>query len=148
MKRLLLFLLLCLALPVGAQSVPIESNDTGLLVTARIGERAVVLLVDTGAAFTHLDSRFLRLPRAKRTLRTMTGAGETNLLILEPVKLALAERTFDLESLDVDLAAHRKQCGCDVAGVLGLDVLRRFSAVTLDFEARTMILRRTEVATK
>lgn len=127
--------------------LPFESAEFGLLVRAEIKGpktpgRTVLLFVDTGASYTHLDARFLDLPHSSRSLRTMTGAGQTDLRVLEPVTLLFAERTFDLESLEVDLVAHRKLCSCDVAGVLGLDVLRGFGAVTLDFEAGTLTLRR------
>jgi len=137
-------------------TLPFASRETGLLVEVEISAPSarpsswravkVVLLLDTGAAFTHLDARYLKLPRSKRALEVATGSGSAELRILEPVKLELrsqnseVRKTFDIETLDVDLAAQRKQCGCEVAGVLGLDVLRRFARVTFDFQARELRL--------
>lgn len=144
MTRLRIFALLLVPIFIGTanaqETVPVELLDIGMLIRAEVNGRPVALLVDTGASFTHLDSKYLKLPRSKQKLRTVTGDGETELAALEPVILALAGRRFNIETLDVDLAALRKHCGCAVAGVLGMDVLRRFGSVTLDFAKQSLVL--------
>lgn len=151
MKRALQLALLCAltASAAGAQgeiTLPlVEPREFGLLVRAEVkgpktAARTVLFIVDTGASYTHLDARFLDLPRSARTLPVTTGAGETKLRVLEPVKLTISgvespksSRTFDIETLEINLSALRKHCGCPVAGALGLDVLSRFGSFTVDF---------------
>ncbi|MGH9817208.1 MAG: hypothetical protein ACRD6I_14130, partial [Candidatus Acidiferrales bacterium] len=105
--------------------------------------RTVLLFVDTGASYTHLDARFLDLPRSSRSLRIVGIAGAVDMKVLERVTLTLdgTAAAFDLQTVDVDLAKRRQWCKCDLAGVLGLDVLRRFASVTIDFEAGVLRLR-------
>lgn len=127
-----------------AVTLKMKTSDIGLLVIADVGGNPVLLFVDTGATYTHLDARYLKLPRSTRTLRTETITGGTDLRVLERVTLKLgdgsAARAFDLQTLDVDLSARRKWCKCDVAGVIGLDVLRRFAAFEVDFTGAALNL--------
>ncbi|MGH9796220.1 MAG: hypothetical protein ACRD5G_15750 [Candidatus Acidiferrales bacterium] len=146
-----LFLLaLAGAAAVCAQDEPVAlkmaTTDVGLLVTVDVNGKPVVMFIDTGASFTHLDARFLDLPRSSRSLRIHGVAGGADFRVLERVTLTLADsggagRAFDIQTLDVDLATRRKWCKCELAGVLGLDVLRRFASFTIDFEAGVLRLR-------
>lgn len=137
-------LLLVAAATVNAQepvSLPLEPSDLGVLAPVEIDGRRVFLLVDTGARLTHLDAKFLKLSTAKQSLRVRTQAGTVEMSLVEDVELRLGRKwKVNIQTYNINLADLRVHCGCDLAGVLGVDVLRLFAVIEFDFRAAVLNL--------
>lgn len=128
--------------------IPISFSDTTPTITATLDGISGTFLVDTGSSFgLALTSPFVAAHRITRTYRaTEAGAtgqglgGETYAQLARATSLTIGSNivTEPVMQLSTDtggtLASHA------YAGVIGIDVLRNFDAVTFDYAHRTLAL--------
>ncbi|MBA2664701.1 MAG: retropepsin-like domain-containing protein [Bradymonadaceae bacterium] len=118
----------------GAEAIrlPFERRAGAILVKARVQERDVYFMVDTGATFTTLTTSFAReagiSPRAQNpttVVRTANGNIATQFGII--ANLELGDRRHSRVSFIIcDSCGDERIEGRPLVGVLGLNVLRRY----------------------
>jgi len=117
-------------------TLPLERAGSLFFVEAKVNGRAALLLVDTGAERSILHDR---------TRNAVRGGYGTYQLQSADVTIQLGETFFAPRRVGLaDLSALRRKYRAaldrDFDGVLGMDVLREFDAVTFDFKARALRL--------
>ena len=147
LRRACVFLLLASAADMAcAQSIelPVRSDPEGqvVLVAATINGRSATLIFDTGASRTIVAHQFVGLK--KRDVHAARFAGGQPGLTGEGhwVEVTLmtgpAERKASVFVMNLDEVSRR--VGERVDGLLGLDFLRQFRSVTLDWQTHKLRL--------
>lgn len=110
-------------------------TDIGPLLSSEVSGKEAFLLLDTGARMTAVDTKFLGLRhKPKGSIRILGGNGVSELPVTPALRIRFGDRVAEMQTLDVDLAALREFCACQVAGILGLDLLRAYRGFHVDFE--------------
>ena len=125
-------LLLLLAAPVRAQShkVPFTLRDGKILIQVKLNGQPVTLKLDSGSTNTVFDAKFLKIPgTTKIQVRTASGPVEAS---RSDARLEIGDVAFVLPQA-VYLPNFASQGLVGSEGVIGLDVLRKFKRVTIDF---------------
>lgn len=96
-------------------------------------------ILDTGASTSTVDRRLVRrlgLPRTGQTARVTGVTGSAVVPVVRVTRWTLGGRPLRGRELTVtDIGDNR------IAGLLGSDELRRFGAVTVDFQRERLVLR-------
>jgi hypothetical protein len=56
--------------------------------------------------------------------------------------LQVGEEKISGQFIEIDLTGTRRECSCEVVGLLGMDVLSRYASVEIDFREGVVWLRR------
>jgi len=110
-------------------------NDASILIEANIEGQRRVLVLDTGARFTIINST----PKAKceASADVTTAFGPSTKFCAADVELALGNHQEHRLILFGPMPGFD---GTGVDGVLGMDVLRASQAIRIDFKAQTVTL--------
>jgi hypothetical protein len=121
-------------------SVPLEFDNGCRLPTVgvEVGAKKARFLVDTGASTTVVDPALLGIP-ASWVDKARLRLGEPGLSRLGDVTVIKTLRIGEYvrkrwRAKALDLSSVSANCGKKFDGILGIDVLREFSEVILDFE--------------
>jgi hypothetical protein len=121
MKTIAVVLLLALtARAVDSVRLPFESQRSLLLVSVTVNGQPKTLIFDTGAERTMIHERNASVER-QRTSVTLDG------------------KTFIVPVIFADLA-DMQIAKAKADGVLGQDIIRRFTVITIDYTAKTVTL--------
>ena len=126
-KSVVVLAILFASLAVQAQviEIPFTMNECNLpMAKTTIEGNKAFLIIDTGASFTRVDSRF----------RPMQVEGNISILFENKYR-ATVRASFDSYK---DL---RKLCGAG-DGIIGQDVLSSYHSITFDYAEKVLILRR------
>lgn len=142
-KRVALFLtaLLLLALPCLAQTaktyrVPFHTVNAIILLDAKVNGKTAVLILDTGAQDSMVDSKSVGFDPRQSKLHSTGVAGAEGTCVVREVELALEHyRWLNRKVCVIDLSDASKRLGTHIDGLIGQDVLREFSAVKIDYRA-------------
>ena len=124
-----------------AQTVlPLTEKNRTLFVTIKLNDKPAVFLLDTGARNSMVTPEALeRSPGASPASGAkLSGLGGSNISISEaPVQIEVVPHNVVYLHVGVaKLPDYMK--GCD--GLLGNDVLSKFSRILIDYKARTLIV--------
>jgi hypothetical protein len=97
-----------------------------LLVSARLGDRNILCLLDTGACLSALDVRWKSaVGKFRETRLLQTPAGATRVETFDWPKMTLGGQTLKSNAplASLDLEGLRRATNEDIRGILGMDVL-------------------------
>lgn len=144
MRRTILFLTLLLTtVPAAALELPFEVHRElgSIFVNARVNGRAGVLMVDTGAGSTWVSAALAGInPFALKRSHFMKDVGFMAHGVRTRGRLELGDWSETMRLGAADLTELSQRHGRRVDGIIGQDVLRRFSRVTIDFERKVLLL--------
>jgi hypothetical protein len=127
-----------------AAALPFElaERQNLILLTVGLEGRPAVFVLDTGAARTVVDATRLGMNVVDLSrARFANGPGVGGEAVWAKVSLRLGERRWMNRPVVVmDLADISARYGRRIDGLLGLDVLRQWGRVVIDFESRSLIL--------
>lgn len=128
----------------GAVELPfeLEKRHGAILVTLTVNGRPATLLVDTGAATTMISAELAGIDRFTLE-RSKFREGQTGLQAVGVWERATLQAGSWRASMDVgaiNLDEVTARYGRRIDGLLGQDVLRRFARITIDFEAKKLLL--------
>jgi hypothetical protein len=143
-----LLLVLVATLSLAAQQVELpfhtDSEHQVVLLEAAINGRPARLVLDTGASatiagqtFLGLRDRDLKQARFQDDQAGITGNGAWMDVKLQVGDIELKRRVFVMK-----LESVSERVGERVDGLLGLDVLRQFKRLTIDWERQKVVLER------
>jgi hypothetical protein len=117
-----------------------HASPSVLLVRARVNEKAVLLILDTGASNTVLSQELLGEKLGRSRFSTQ-GAGLHAQGRWTQATLELGGRTWrDRPVVAMNLAEVSRAYGRRIDGLIGQDLLSEFASVTIDFKARRLLL--------
>ncbi|HEY7369902.1 MAG TPA: retropepsin-like aspartic protease [Thermoanaerobaculia bacterium] len=117
-----------------------HASPSVLLVRARVNEKAVLLILDTGASNTVLSQELLGEKLARSRFSTQS-AGLHAQGRWTQATLELGGRTWrDRPVVAMNLAEVSRAYGRRIDGLIGQDLLSEFASVTIDFKARRLLL--------
>jgi hypothetical protein len=124
----------------GEHRVPVTARDGFVYVRAQVNGNRTILLLDTGAALTTFN--FKLVPTQKGDSRIIINMAKGSVLAFRlPVGFTLGESNVREEHCSFHQEAIVGDFNFGAAdGVIGLDVLSSFKAVTLDFKNSVLIL--------
>jgi len=126
-------------------SVPLEVDGQfgSLLVRMEVNGKTAVFLVDTGAASTFVSAELAGVdPFTLQQSRFRGDGGMEVRGVWERAKIRLGDWKTTMDVKAIDTAPISRRYGRRIDGLLGQDILRQFARVTIDFEARTLVLSR------
>ena len=125
--------------------VPFVTDDRhqSILITSEIDGHTATMLVDTGAALTYVDASLtgispVRIERAK----FRGDAGLQVYAVPHRATLQFAGWSKTMAVRAANLQGLSQRYGRKIDGIIGQDVLRQFPRVTIDFEAKKLLLSR------
>src|ERR1700730_12224891 len=150
LRRILLLVVLSvlsgtLITPANAQS---HNVDGTFVVDARVNGHPAILILDTGAEHSVLDRDFAQRlglrPVAVANIQRPYSSDKTEIMLVNNLDIQ-SIHSRDLKVMTDNLAASSVALGVHVDGVLGNDLLRKFT-VTLDYSAGSVRFDRTSIA--
>lgn len=126
-------------------SVPFELDDQfgSILVRMEVNGKTATFLLDTGAASTFVRAELVGVDSFTLEQSRFRGDGGMEVRgVWERAKLSVGDWTSTMDVKAIDTAPISRRFGRRIDGLLGQDILRQFSRVTLDFEERTLVLSR------
>lgn len=133
-------LVLCLFSPLAVAqdrrtfAIPFRSVNGVILLEAKVNGRTAVLLLDTGAQDSMMDSGSVRFDPRLGKLRSTGVAGAAGTCVVLEVDLVLEHRRWLNRKVCVlDLSDASRHFGTHIDGLIGQDVLREFSSVRIDY---------------
>ena len=136
---LLLVLSVSIAAQTSALSIPIETtNNDMVLVPVKINGENYVMLLDTGAQHTIIGEAGVAKAKAQDTNRGLVFEAKARLVTIQ----FKGGPMFKAHVLSANLEGFRERMGnaSRVDGILGQDVLRKFSFVTLHYKENKLEL--------
>lgn len=119
----------------------LDPHYRGIFIHALVNGKDAVLLVDTGASNTWLDADVAGVHRVtlmRSRFRHDVGFDVTG--IRKPAVLDLGTSRASERFRVADLDALSSRYGRPVDGVLGQDILGRFTRVTIDYRTKRMVM--------
>lgn len=144
-KTIALLLLLAPLAAADEIELPFELHPRyrGIFINVQIGGRDAWMLVDTGAGSTFVRASLVGIGEAgiaRARFRSDIGVEIAHVRLDAWLQLGTWRREVKVGAANLTPLSERY--GRTVDGVLGQDVLRHFSRVTIDFEAKKLILTR------
>ena len=123
--------------------IPFELDPTyrGIFISAIVNGKRAVLLVDTGASNTWLDAEVAgvhRVTLARSRFRQDVGFEVTGVRKSATIDIGTTRASERFRVADLDALSSRY--GRPVDGVLGQDILGRFTRVTIDYGTKRMLM--------
>jgi predicted aspartyl protease len=149
-RRVLLLLTLTLlsAIIIKTSYAQSRNIDGTFLVDARMNGSPAVLLLDTGAEHSILDREFAKRlglrPVAYADLQRPYSSENTEVILVPDLDIQ-SVHCSGLRMMTDDLAATARALGVRIDGVVGNDVMRKFT-ITLDYSAGSVTFGRISVA--
>ena len=117
------------------------SKTRSILIPARVNGRSVVLLLDTGADETYIDTIAVDAHfESDGDINIFTPTGRT-VQHVYVASVVFGPLNLHMRVIGIDLTQMRKGCGCKAAGILGMSVLRQFSSMEVDFRNSELLLK-------
>ena len=113
-----------------------------IFLTVRTEGRDAVFLLDTGATVTYIDVTALKLDARPQFFVSVEQTNQKTSRGVYKLQLQMGEEKFAGQFIDVDLTGTRRECSCEVVGLIGMDFLSRYVSVEIDFRERVISFRR------
>lgn len=125
-----------------AYTVPFHTVRGLILLDGKLNDKPATFLLDTGANNSVMDYRAAGFDSLKLdALRSTGSAGAEGSCTVREVKISLEHRSWlNRRVCIMDLSDAAKRMGATIDGFIGTDVLAEFSAVRIDYRARTVTL--------
>ena len=149
-RKVLLLLPLTLLSAIIIGTAYAQSHDIAgtFLVDARVNGSPAVLMLDTGAEHSLLDREFAQRldlnPVADADLQTLYSSEHSEVILVPHLDIQ-SVHSSGLRTMTDDLTATSRALGVHIDGVLGNDVIRRFT-ITLDYSVGSVTFGRISVA--
>lgn len=126
--------------PALAQDISLDSCNALATIDATAGQRRLRLLVDTGATSSMMNAKsFPQGDPARVEMHSWNGAFSADGRKAAINDLAIGGRHLNAMSfLAVDLSDLERQCGKEIDGIMGADLIRRFG---LEIDLRKRVAR-------
>ena len=124
-------------------TVPFDLHNGLILLKGELNGKPATFLLDTGSVKTmvSLDALGYGSIHARPVKPSKMGAGADGQYLKGRSDIGLGECTIVAQEIfAVDLSEVSKTLGTRIDGLLGVDVLRGFRQVRIDFKARTLEL--------
>lgn len=120
-----------------AQDIPLDSCKALATIEATVGQRRLTFLVDTGATSSLLNAKSFTVGDAARVvMHSWNGAFSTDGRTAETSDLAIGGRHLNaMIFLAVDLSDLERECGKEIDGILGADLIRKLG-LEIDLKKR------------
>jgi predicted aspartyl protease len=138
-------MLCAITLLLSVLSVPLEIDKQfgSILVQMEVNGKTATFLLDTGAASTFVSAELAGVDAftlQKSRFRSNGGMEVRGTWERAKIRIGDWKTTMDVKAIDVTPISRRY--GRRIDGLLGQDILRQFTRVTIDFEERTLVLSR------
>jgi predicted aspartyl protease len=122
--------------------VPFEFTKAMILVEAKVNGRPAILLLDTGAGDTYIDTSMISAHfENDGDANVYTPTGRTQQLVFR-AQVNLGAEELHMHVIGIDLSQMRKGCGCKAVGILGMSALQTFSDFEVNLSNKRLILRK------
>ena len=127
--------------------VPLISDaKTGtILVTAKLDGQPVMMILDTGASHSLFDVHLFGLDGVQLQIARMKqrGLGLDTDVVWRMANFKIGDQAWNGQPVEIaDLRELRRIYGRPVEGIVGQDVLRRFSSVQINYKGQCVMLSR------
>jgi Aspartyl protease len=124
----------------------ISDAKTGtILVMAKLDGQPVTMILDTGASHSLFDARLFGLDGVQLQIARMKqrGLGLDADVVWRTANFKIGDQAWNRQTVEIaDLRELRRIYGRPVDGIVGQDLLRRFSSVQINYKGQCVMLSR------
>jgi len=123
--------------------VRFATNPQGVIfVTVRTEGHDAVFILDTGATVTYVDIAALKLDARPQFFVPVEQTNQRTSRGVYQLQLQMGEEKISGQFIEIDLTGTRRECSCEVVGLLGMDLLSHYVSVEIDFREGIIRFRR------